>query len=259
MVPYQQIAQQVQGLEGMGWQALGGILSSGKKPKIPGWPSFQESQQRAITGNIAAFQPASELAEMTNQFNQEQLLQQLRAAMPGYDTMVSRAGRNISSQLAGEIPADVAMQVNRKAAAASLSGGYGTGGMARNLEARDLGLTSYGIAQQGLNSAMQWIANSRQYRTPETMDITSMFITPQQQGEWDVNKWQRDLLAAGVAAMPDPRRAAIGGAMMNYGGYKMSSAFSGGGGGGGGGMMDFGSMFGGGGGGGGGGGMSFGG
>lgn len=248
-MPYQQIAQAAQQTEGMGWQMLGGLLSAGRKPRIPPFPSFQQAQETAIRGNIAALGPATDLASQTNQLNEDELNRMLRAAIPGYDDMIARSGRIIQSQLEGEVPADVARQINRKAAAASLAGGYSGSGMARNLEARDLGLTSYGLTEKGLSSSMQWIANSRQYRSAPLMDITSMFITPQQQGEWEFNEFQRDLLAAGVRAMPDPRRAAIGGALINYGGARMASAGSGGGGGGGGGM-DMMSMFGGGGGGG---------
>jgi hypothetical protein len=198
-------------------QALGGMMAAGQKPNIPEWPDFQRAQQTAIQGNLDAFGSASDLTARTNQFNQDELNARLRQAIPGYDQMVSNASRNINSQLAGEIPRDVAMQINRRSAATSLAGGYGGSGMARNLEARDLGLTSYGIQQQGLSSAMQWIGNSRQYRMPSVMDVTSMFVTPGQQGEWMQGRFQRDLLAAGVEAMPDPRRAAIGNAGIQQG------------------------------------------
>lgn len=198
-------------------QALGGMFSAGRKPTIPQFPNLQQEQTNAIHGNIQAFGDAAQLAQQTNQFNNEQLLAMLRNTIPGYDRMVGQASGNINSQLAGEIPADVASQINRKAAAAALQGGYGGSQRARALEARDLGLTSYAIQQQGLSSAMNWIANSRQYRQAAPMDVSSMFVTPGMAGQWAENRFQRDLLAAGVEAMPDPRRAAVGSAGIQQG------------------------------------------
>lgn len=230
MYGMQQMGTAFQQLEGAGWQALGGLLSAGRKPRIPQFPSLQDAQTQAIGGNIAAFDQATDLASRTNTFNQDELNRMLRASIPGYDDIVARGSSNIQSQLRGEIPQDVALQINRRSAAQALAGGYGGSGMARNLEARDLGLTSYGLTQQGLSSAMQWMASARKTRMAPQMDITSMFVTPQQQGEWNFNRFQRDLLAAGVAAMPDPRRAALGGALINFGGARMGSAGSGGGG-----------------------------
>lgn len=198
-------------------QAVGGLLAAGRKPRIPEFPNLQEEQTNAIRGNISAFGDASALTSQTNQFNQDELNRMLRASIPGYDDMVTTGSRNIQSQLRGEIPQDVAMQINRKSAAQALSGGYGGSGMARNLEARDLGLTSYGLTQQGLSSAMQWMASARQTRMAPQMDVSSMFVTPSLAGEWAQQGFQRNLLAAGVNAMPDPRRAAIGNAGIQQG------------------------------------------
>ena len=49
----------------------------------------------------------------------------------------------------GEVPKDVQEQLQRSAAVQSLQGGYGGSGMHRNLMARDLGLNSLQLMQQG--------------------------------------------------------------------------------------------------------------
>jgi hypothetical protein len=197
--------------------SLGSIFSAGKKPSVPKFLpiSAQAEQGKAVGANLANFGDMTKLSSEVNQYNQDQLLSMLRSTIPGYDKMVQGVAGNINSQLNGEIPADVQALIQRKAASKSLTGGYGGSGMARNLEARDLGLTSLQLTQQGLNNAESWIANARQYQTPSMMDVSSMFITPQQQiaqstYERDA-QWNRNWLAAKVKAMPDPKKVALGG------------------------------------------------
>lgn len=103
----------------------------------------------------------------------------LELAMPGYAKLRDKGTDVISSLVAGEIPKDVQSAVGRNAAARSLYGGYGGSGMARNLVARDLGLTSLDLMSKGLDSASRWIAQSR--TLAPTMDVTSMFLSPAQQ------------------------------------------------------------------------------
>lgn len=76
----------------------------------------------------------------------------LPAAMDAADEMSMQALSNISSQLRGEIPDDVAAQLKRQAAEVSQQIGV-RGQAAQYLTARDLGRTSYDIMQQGLTNA----------------------------------------------------------------------------------------------------------
>ncbi len=136
---------------------------------------------KAITGNIANFDNSSKLAGMANTFNMDQLQSMLRKAIPGYDQMTQQAGKNINSEMAGQLPSDVANQISRTAAQRSVSGGFAGSGFANNLQARDLGLTSLNLTQQGLDSATKWIATARSSAIPAMTDASSMFITPAQQ------------------------------------------------------------------------------
>lgn len=85
---------------------------------------------------------------LTNAFRQN--------VLPGYiaaaDQMSAQALSNVNAQLRGEINPDVAAQLQRHAAEVSQSIGV-RGQAAQYLTARDLGLNSYQLQQQGLQNA----------------------------------------------------------------------------------------------------------
>ena len=205
---------------------IGGLLSKGSKPKVPAFKpiDFEAEQKQAIQQNIAALQPATELAQKTTAAEQSQLESQLRRAIPGYDQLVKQAGANIGSALRGEISPEVSAQVQRSTAGRALSGGFGAGsGFGRALTARDLGLTGMQIQNQGLAQAQNFIQQQRAFGMVQPFSVSSMFITPSQRinalAQQNQQQYNRDLQAAQVAAMPDPTMAAIGGALSSAGGF----------------------------------------
>ena len=205
---------------------IGGLLSKGSKPKVPAFKpiNFEAEQKQAIQQNIAALQPATELAQKTTAAEQSQLETQLRRAIPGYDQLVSQAGANIGAALRGEISPEVSAQVQRSTAGRALSGGFGAGsGFGRALTARDLGITSMQLQNQGLAQAQNFIQQQRTFGMAQPFSISSMFITPSQRinalSQQNQQQYNRDLQAAQVAAMPDPTMAAIGGALSSAGGF----------------------------------------
>ena len=209
-----------------GTSLLGGLLSKGSKPKIPELKpiDFAAEQRQAIQQNIAALQPATELAQKTTAAEQSQLETQLRRAIPGYDQLVSQAGANIGAALRGEISPEVSAQVQRSTAGRALSGGFGAGsGFGRSLTARDLGITSMQLQNQGLAQAQNFIQQQRTFGMAQPFSISSMFITQSQRinalSQQNQQQYNRDLQAAQVAAMPDPTMAAIGGALSSAGGF----------------------------------------
>lgn len=195
---------------------IGGAIGAfGRKPKIPELPGIDPTQVQAATiaANKDQLPQLQQLGSTINEFNTAQQLGMLSKALefvaPG---QLAKAQGIVNSQLGGEIPADVAAQVQRRSAAQALLGGYGGGsGIGRNLTARDLGLTSLQIQQQGLANF-----NSLTSLAPRTQafDITSMFFTPQQRLQSAFSEresqFQRNLLAEQVAAAPDPATAALG-------------------------------------------------
>lgn len=204
---------------------VGGLLGAGSKPKIPPFTPVDAAaeQSKAIQNNLANFDQASQLAAKTTSADQAVLTEQLRKAIPGYDQIISKASQNIQSQLGGEINPDVSAQVQRSSAARALAGGYGaSSGLGRSLTARDLGLTSMGIQQQGFGNALNYIQSQRQAATVQPMSVSSMFLSPQQRiGTAQFNAtggMQQGNLQAQANAMPNPMMAAFGNTLQQFGG-----------------------------------------
>lgn len=209
-----------------GTSLLGGLLSKGSKPKIPELKpiDFAAEQRQAIQQNIASLEPATELAQKTTAAEQSQLEAQLRRAIPGYDQLVKQAGANIGAALRGEISPEASAQVQRSTAGRALTGGFGAGsGFGRALTARDLGLTSMQLQNQGLAQAQNFIQQQRAFGMTQPFSVSSMFITPAQRvgvmQQQQQAQYNRNLQAAQVAAMPDPAMAAIGSAISQAGGF----------------------------------------
>jgi hypothetical protein len=205
---------------------IGGLLSKGSKPKVPAFKpiDFEAEQKQAIQQNIAALQPATELAQKTTAAEQSQLESQLRRAIPGYDQLIQQASQNIGAALRGQVSPEASAQVQRSTAGRALSGGFGAGsGFGRALTARDLGLTSMQLQNQGLAQAQNFIQQQRAFGMVQPFSVSSMFITPSQRinalAQQNQQQYNRDLQAAQVAAMPDPTMAAIGGALSSAGGF----------------------------------------
>ena len=215
-------------LGGAGISAAGSLLGGlfgGKKPKVPELKpiDFAGEQRQAIQQNIASLQPATELAQKTTAAEQSQLESQLRRAIPGYDQLIAQAGQNIGASLRGEVSQDVQSQLQRSAAGRALGGGFGGGsGMGRALSARDLGLTSMQIQNQGLNQAQNFIQQQRTTGMAQPFSVSSMFITPAQRigaiQQQQQLQYGRDLTAAQVAAAPSPMQQSAQTAFTNFGG-----------------------------------------
>ena len=209
----------------------GNILSKlfGSKPDVPVVPELDlgTEQQQAINANIAAAPRAGELARIS----QEQIRDMMRFAIPGFDNLTGQAVGNINSLLRGEIPGDVGQAIKQSGAARSLSGGFGGSGMANNLVARDLGLTSLALTQQGLTSAQSWIGAMEKLYAPSQSLFSSMFITPQQ--EYAVSSHERDLqfqrswLVNQISAMPDPAYRGIYDTVMNLANSYLGGSYQG--------------------------------
>lgn len=189
---------------------IGGAIGAfGEKPVIPTLATIDPNQvqQQTVAGNLSNFSDIAKLASNVNTFNQDQLNALIDRALPGARGQIQQ---NISSQLRGELPADVQSAIQRSTAARAVSGGFEGSGFGRNLTARDLGMTSYGIISNSLSSAESWLSASR---APQ-MDATSMFFNPQQRlgflERQQQIQFQRDLMAAQVKAAPDPATAALG-------------------------------------------------
>ena len=90
-----------------------------------------------------------ELEAQRNAFNRAQLLESLGIQIPGYQEGQLQRTQNAMSLLRGELPPDLASQIQRNTASKALTGGYAGSQAARNLTARDIGRTSLDLQQAG--------------------------------------------------------------------------------------------------------------
>jgi hypothetical protein len=201
-------------------QIVGGLLMAGDKPVVPEFEALNPgaAQRQAIDLNLQSFPRIQELAEQYNNFSLEQMLEALRKTIPNFDQLMKKGSRLNLDMMAGKVPQDVSNAVSRNASERAVAGGYGGSGMARNLEARDLGLTSLDITQKGLDSASRWLALGSSMAQPTQFNASSMFLTPGtmlQSQMWNSEgRWKRDWLNNQIDALPDPTMAAIGGAIV---------------------------------------------
>ena len=210
---------------------LGGLFGP-KKVKVPELKpiDFAAEQRQAIQQNIASLEPATELAQKTTAAEQSQLEAQLRRAIPGYDQLVKQAGANIGAALRGEISPEVSAQVQRSTAGRALTGGFGAGsGFGRALTARDLGITSMQLQNQGLAQAQNFIQQQRTMGMAQPFSVSSMFITPNQRigfmQQQQQAQYARDMAAAQVAAQPSAMKQAFGSAITQFAGTTGGALF----------------------------------
>jgi len=182
----------------------------GSKPNVPTLTPIDmgQVQQKTIAQNQAALPGAEALGGQVNQFNQDQLLKMLRTAIPGFDQQRADVSSNIEQYLQGQIPEDVQSAISRADTARGLSLGVGGSGLGRDLVARDLGLTSLKLTEQGISSAENWMRLGATAFTPAQFNVSSMFYTPQQglafATEERSAQFQRQWMQNQIDAMPDP-------------------------------------------------------
>jgi len=201
-------------------------LGGGPKPVgIPTLPPLEigREQQQAIQGNLDALPAAEQLASRVNQFSQAELQKMLDIAFPGASEQV---GKNISNLLRGEIPEDVGRAVQRSAAGRALAGGFAGSGLGGNLLARDLGLTSLQLQQQGAGQ-LQALAP---VMTAPRFSVASMFMTPTERINFVLQdraeQFQRNLLANQAAAADRSMMENIGSMMIASGAQIAGTGFA---------------------------------
>lgn len=179
------------------------------KPDVPNfqWVDLAQQQLDTAKGNLGVLPQTEELGGQVNAFMRGERAKTL-SGIPGLSDLESQQLGNLRSWLRGEISPDVASQVQRHANSQAFAGGYGGSGMAGNLAARDLGLTSQQISQSAMPMANQFTQNEYAMRATPEFNPSSMFINPMQAAQFNASQqnqqWNRDWLANRVAAQPEP-------------------------------------------------------
>ena len=182
----------------------------GRKPELPQMPtvSAQESQRKALQGNLDNMGLMTSLGSNVNQFTRDEIGRMREAATPGFSRIQDLGTRTVESMMRGELPTDVSNLLQRNSAARSLAGGYGGSGMQRSLNLRDLGLTSLDMTQKGLSSAMNWLQVMEAPYKDKEFNIASMMFTPTQQAAFDVEerdkRYQWSWMNEQLQSMSDP-------------------------------------------------------
>lgn len=117
---------------------------------------------------------AREMEAERNAISRAQLLESLGIQIPGYQEGQAQRTQNAMALLRGELPPDVLAQVQRKAAAQSVQGGYAGSGAGRNLVARDIGRSSLDMANLGAQQFANIIG------TTPMAPLANYEFTPQQ-------------------------------------------------------------------------------
>lgn len=161
---------------------------------------------------------AREMEAQRNAISRDQLLESLGIQIPGYQQGQAQRTLNAMSLLRGELPPDVAAQIQRKAASQAVQGGYAGSAAGRNLVARDIGRTSLDMTNLGAQQFANIIG------TTPMAPLANYEFTPQQiaalrGGERGAQ--QQALL--GVAGMPSATGVAgqafgsLGSGLINLG------------------------------------------
>ena len=205
-----------------GGEILGQLISPTKYPKVPTAANVdpQQAQQSSISGNISALPGLEQLASGVDAFNLKQRRSELDTSIPGFENLLAQGSANMSDWLHGVISPDVAGATIRGSNAQAIAGGYGGSPAARNLQARDLGLTSLNL-QQGAEAALPgYMGSMSNLLMGHPFDVTSGMISPGQQisaEQWnETNRVNQQWLQNQMDALPDPLAQAFSNTFQSF-------------------------------------------
>ena len=185
---------------------------------------------RAIDANQAG---AERTATATNKYNQSEMDRLLNESIPGWSELQAKRSSAANSFLSGSLPPDVEAAVRRGSVGRAIEGGYGGSPAGRNLEARDLGLTSLDLINRGAGLTSDIVGSTPMARMMGSNDILNV------SGKDLVgvrSKERSEKLQAMLNRAIAPGKTAVWGMGLQQQGKSMSESGAAGGG------MDLGSM-----------------
>lgn len=214
---------------------LGGILGGKKRVKVPEFKplDLRREQEAAFADTMSILPQAQEVARQTTESDISNIQRSLESIIPGYASLFQSQARIAEAGMRGELDEAVRSQIARSAAERSLQLGIGGSQAARNLEARDLGLTALNLQQQGFAQASQLLGQAATIATPAVNRTASMFLTPAQRlnlrAQENTAQFNQQMAAAQAAAQPGRLGSALGGVLGSVGGitagYGLASQF----------------------------------
>lgn len=201
--------------------AGGGKAVFGSKPQVADYTPTDLTAEtgKAVAGNLANY---SSITDLLNQI------------IPGFSDILTQGTANTQQLLSGQLPDDVAAQVQRNSAQQATQGGYGGTPMGHALTARDLGRTSLDLMQAGQNSAQLWSNLAESAYSPFTVSTGQQAQTTAAN---NAGAQATQQFKYNVAAAPDPAAlgqfnvdAALGQQMLSFGMAAAGGGFGGGGG-----------------------------
>ena len=174
--------------------------------------SLDESLQDVLGANSGQFNAIANLIAQSNQFTTANDMGRIEEMAPGTSRAMESGMGNAASMMAGVIPDDVREQVfaNR----AGMSAATGAPGGASSMVARDLGLTSLDMMQQG-TSLFGNIVNAAQTISPVNRQMAPAQMMYQPSAGVSLNLEQAQLMqnsqqnAYNLLAAPDPALSMI--------------------------------------------------
>jgi hypothetical protein len=176
-----------------------------------------DSQRQTILGNLANFDDASKLAELTSDKVVELDMKRMRTLFPNFDENLEQFSGVTGALLRGQNPYGDEDVLNIVSDRSSLAGALGTPGGSfpatlkdLGLNRIDLGLKGAGLFQDFLRSADAISPLNAQFRPQQS------FLNPSERLQADIrqreNEQQANLTSAIIAASPDPAAAGLFGA-----------------------------------------------
>jgi hypothetical protein len=203
----------------------------GSKVKVPEFKEIDPDVevQKAFDSIQEQLPQAQRISRNIAEADTDTTLSVLEKIAPGTRDIIQQQVANLQAGLRGELPADVQRAITDRAAARSVQGGFGGSQFARNLELRDLGLTSLQRIDTAMGQSAQALAQYTSM-TPRS-SVGSMFLSPQArltfaQGERN-QRFERDMEAARIAAQPDPLVKGIAGTVGKIGGAALGALIGG--------------------------------
>jgi len=212
----------------------------GKKPEVaPFIPTDPiEMLKLLLSGEIKEWPQIEQLSNLYQNY----MLSAYEKAIPGFGDILKEGAAGTKSLLQeaqplikGQIPPDVASQVARSSAFQSLMGGSMGGPMGTALTARDLGLTSLNLMNQGANllttggnAAQRWQGIGSSTILPPTASMYSPQWFTEYMAKQAAAKQATQQYANNVAAAPDPVVSGIAGTVMNLVGAYLGHGMGGG-------------------------------